>query len=551
MFKRFKIFYNIVEDGDKMNQDLKIIKKKYGEKMAHFCRDYFPTLLETEGLLLQLLLDNFEPTHDLYEDIIKQKKENEFKDFIYSLVDVEKENKIKVIKTPKELLEDAGYDLFECKSEEDIQSFKKYYAPGEKLCTFKGGRLDRCHVFFAVKKNVDEIKREDYPNPQRQDKYGTSVISIQFTRDESHTLSIKNRYNHHVNNPDSTFSNNLDNIIEGLTESFGEYYGLVQQHPNGKFELEGYVRASDNKYYKYNQEMMNVYYCPNNIIIDNYEVKRYDKDKYVIFNYFVLDLVKKEVRPYEEFITDSFVDAVSNIEKIEIKRKEEGKEIKIILQDNREVIITLDKDNQIIKLENQNIKEVGDNFLAFVYSIQELNMPALEIAGKVFLGCGQDVKKLNLPNLKKVDNGFLYSNIALEELDLPSLREVGDNFLSRCRKISHLNLPSLQRVGNNFIFYNESLKELNLPLLEEVGNGFLNENIRLQELSLPSLKIVGYSFLRKNLHLEKLYLPSLEEVGDDFLFCYRIFKKENISSFTIGSADFNPWLNNSNQKGKI
>ena len=49
-----------------MNQDLKIIKKKYGEKMAHLCRELFPTLLETDGLLLKLLLDNFEPNHNLY-----------------------------------------------------------------------------------------------------------------------------------------------------------------------------------------------------------------------------------------------------------------------------------------------------------------------------------------------------------------------------------------------------------------------------------------------------------------------------------------------------
>ena len=237
-----------------MGQDLKIIKKKYGEKMAHLCRAFFPTLLESEGLLLTLMLNNFEPSHDLYDDIINQKKEDEFKNYIYSLVDVENNNEIKVDKNPKELLDDAGYDLYECKSEKDIQSFKKYYAPGEALCTFDGGRLDRCYVFFAVKKNVDNIKRENFPNPKRQDEYGTSVISIQFDRSDAHTLSIKNRYNHTVNNPDNTFGSNLDNIIEGLTEGFGKFYGLVQQHPNGKLELEGYVRANDGKYYKYNQE---------------------------------------------------------------------------------------------------------------------------------------------------------------------------------------------------------------------------------------------------------------------------------------------------------
>ena len=239
-----------------MSEELKIIKKKYGEKMMHFCRDYMATILETDGLLLSLLVNNFAESHELYDDIVNQHKENEFKNFIYSFVDVEKDKEIKVVKTPEELLNEVGYDLYECTSEEDIQKFKKYYAKNEELCTFHGGRLERCHVFFAIKKNVDEIKREDYPNPERQDEYGTSVISIQFTKDESHTLSIKNRYNHHVSNPDSTFSNNLDNIIEGLTESFGEHYGLIQQHSHNKFELDGYVKAGDGKYYKYNYEIM-------------------------------------------------------------------------------------------------------------------------------------------------------------------------------------------------------------------------------------------------------------------------------------------------------
>lgn len=53
-----------------MNEDLKIIKKKYGEKMMKLCRESFPTLLESEGLLSQLMLEHFDPSHVLYEDMI-------------------------------------------------------------------------------------------------------------------------------------------------------------------------------------------------------------------------------------------------------------------------------------------------------------------------------------------------------------------------------------------------------------------------------------------------------------------------------------------------
>ena len=67
-------------------------------------------------------------------------------------------------------------------------------------------------------------------------------------------MSIKNRYNHTVDNPDATFGNNLDNIIDGLNDSFEKAYNLVHTGGHEKFELSKYIRATDGKYYKYNME---------------------------------------------------------------------------------------------------------------------------------------------------------------------------------------------------------------------------------------------------------------------------------------------------------
>ena len=478
-----------------MKSDLKIIKKLYGEQMAHFCRDNFSTILETNGLLLNLLLNNFEPSHNLYIDIIDQDLEYEFKNYIYSLVNIENIKTINKNKTPRELLNEIGYDLFECHSEEDIQKFKKYYAPGEELCTFNGGRLDRCYVFFAVKKDAFEIKREDYQTPKRQDKYGTSVISIQFTKDKSHTLSIKNRYNHIVNNPDATFSNNLDNIIPGLTESFANEYSLVQEHINNGFEIEGYVRANDGKYYKYNYEIDNIYYCPNNIIIDNFTVKRYDKEKYIVFDYFILDLVNKKIILYDKKIKDSFIETVQDIEKVEVLREEIGKNIKLTLKNGNYINILLNENNKIIKLENLKVEQIGDYFLKYNNTLLELIMPNLIKVGNEFFFCNKNLRKIILPNLEEIGSDFFYFNNTLKELFLPNLKKVKNNFFYFNNSFKIINLPNLRKVGNRFLFHNNSIQEINLINLEETGDGFLFNNRVLQIINLSQLQKFGYDFL--------------------------------------------------------
>ena len=51
-----------------MNEELRKIKKIYGEEMMHMCRMMFPTILEEEGLLLSILEANLAPTHSLAKD---------------------------------------------------------------------------------------------------------------------------------------------------------------------------------------------------------------------------------------------------------------------------------------------------------------------------------------------------------------------------------------------------------------------------------------------------------------------------------------------------
>ena len=509
-----------------MNNDLKIIKKKYGEEMMHLCRDLFPTLLEKEGLLPSLLLHSFHESHSLAQDIISEQLEYEFKSYIYQQVDVNdvENNKItKIDKTPEELLTDAGYQLYECHTEEDIQMFKKYYAPGEELCTFQGGRLHRCHVFFVVKDNVDEIKREDFIKPSREDAYGTSVMSIQFTKDFSHTLSIKNRYNHRVNNPDSTFANNLDNIIPGLTDSFDKYYGMHQQFTCDNFELPGYVKANDGKYYKYNCEIGNVYYCEDNVIIDNFEVKEYPKEKYLVFDYFILDLQSKMASLYDLDIVDSFPDILDEIEKINIEKDGDKKTV-VIKQRGQEdaVLLGLDRSNNLVSFRNNHVENIPNDFLSYNERLKVLEMENAVIIGDNVLCSNWDLETLELSNATIIGNSFLNENRSLCHIELPKVTNIGQGFLEYNQLISSCQFPSLEVIGNYFMRCNKKLNQIELPKATMIGNFFLEYNENINRVYLPEVKEIGISFLKCNKKLSSIELPKGISIGKNS--CDAIFK---------------------------
>ena len=471
-----------------MIDDLKVIRKKYGEKMYHFCRESFPTLLEEPGKLSKLLSDNFHESHFLFDDIVANRKESEFKNFIYSLVDVENNNELGMTKTPEELMSEAGYVLVECYNEEDIQKFRKYYAPGEELCTFKGGRLNSCRVFFAVKKNVLDIKREDFKKPKREDEYGTSVISIQFTKDETNTLSIKNRYNHTVVNPDATFSNNLDNIIPGLTESFERYKGIIQMYKIKNFEIKGYVMANDGKYYKYNYEINNVYYCPDNIIIDNFNVKKYDKSRYLIIDYFIIDLSNKSISLYDKKLSDSFCDVIKDINKIEIDNIDSGKKITILGDNNKSLEIITDKDGKIISLKMNKIYDIGDKFLSYNTSLQKFTAENLTEVGDDCLCFNNTLQELYFPNLTMVGHQFLICNTSLQKFTAENLIMVGCRFLPYNTSLQKFTAENLIEVGDDFLRRNNTLQELYFPNLTEVGDWFLNNNHKLRNKILSEIE---------------------------------------------------------------
>ena len=491
------------------SQELKLIKKIYGEEMMHLCRDLFPTLLETPYRVYNILEKNIASTKSLATDIIENVLEEEFKNYIYSFIDVEQEQ-IKADKTPSELLQEKGYILYECKTEEEIQKFKKYYSKGEELCTFRNNRLKRCYVFFAVKENVEEIKREDFNNPDRQDLYGTSVISIQFSKDENNTLSIKNRYNHTVKNPDATFQNNLENIIPGLTNSFEREYNLnINQETNNNSsfltdEL-SYVKGNNDKYYRYNYEINNIYYCENNIIIDNgVVIDKYSKEKerYIIIDYFIIDKKEKIILLYDNSISDSFIDSVNSIGEIKDIISTKDKNIIIKYEDEKQINIRIDKSNNIISYRNDHIQTIGDNLLYYNKLLTNIEMSNLEIIGNEFLYYNQVLKKIELPQVKIIGNDFLGENNSLISIKIPKVKIIGNYFLGENNSLISIKIPKVEIIGDKFLFLNNSLKSIELPKVKIIGNGFLCFNKVLKKIELQNIEEIEYCFLLENLNLQ-------------------------------------------------
>ena len=541
-----------------MTKELEKIKKRYGEQFAHMCRELFPTILEEEGLLLSILDKRFTPSRKLYQDIQVQHKEDDFKSFIYSQVDVEKEKiEKKVSFTPKELLDQAGYILFdECLTEEDIQSFKKYYALGEELCTFRGGRLGYCRVWFAVKKNVDEIKREDFTKPSRQDEYGTSVISIQFTKGAGSTLSIKNRYNHTVNNPDNTFNNNLDSIIEGLTQAFIDTYHIqLLNTALTNFSLEGYVLGDDEKYHRSNLEIDNVHFCENNVMINNGHVKQWNKDQFLLMDNYLVDQSNNKIdrvgcRNGEDELDDSFINSLGVIKNIRIEGNDNGKEVIVTPQDGKDIVIKVSDHGTIIGYHNENVSILREKFLCYNEELQELYIPNVkeienqalkynkdltslnlpevqEIGGSSFV-CNKTIEGIYAPKVKVIGHYVFYGNKELTNLNLPEVEVIGDSVFRTNEKITELNAPKVKKIEVEAFYNNRNLTILNLPEVESISAKAFGLNKKITELNAPKVKEIGNCAFNDNEELIILNLPEVVEIRD-----WAFWKNEKIRGLNL------------------
>ena len=495
-------------------KDLKIIKNLYGEDLSKFVKENLSVFLETPGLLSEVLLKTFTPNKNLYNDLVCEYKLDDFTKYIYSFMC--RENVVSDSSlSPYELLRQDGYTLYHCHSDEDIQKFRKYYIEDEKLCTFSTNRCHNCHVFFAVRDDALDLDRDSFLYPDRQDSYGTSVISIQFTRGDINLLSIKNRYNHSVVNPDATFSNNLEKIIPGLTRSFEKRYGYNINSNFREFELSSYIKFKDGRYYKYNHEINGIYYTTNNSILSD-KINILDREKYILCDYFIIDLVNNKISVFDDRIKDSFIDYYTNISKITVTKDVTNKIVTIYQNDEVSYII-LDKENKIIGYKNDYLKSVGDNFLYYNNSLVSLSLSNLRRIENCFLPNNQVLTSLNMNKVESFGNDCLYSNLEISSIDFPCVKSIGDSFMFCNNKVEEVNLPLVFIIGNSFFGSNRVINKVKLDSTLKLGDYFLHYNNSLLEVNLPNVIIIGNDCLFNNQCLERLYLSRCINIGDNLL----------------------------------
>ena len=478
-----------------------IIKRQNGEAFAKAIRAYDNGIFDIPNLdrIVQYAGREAEPIMN----------------FLISLKDVRIKEQAEH-KNPVELLSQAGYDAYYADTFQKQNAIRKYFARGEELCTFGDAkRFQRYHIINAVKKNVDEIKREDFKNPRREDEYGTSVISIQILKTGGF-ISIKNRYNHNVENPDNTFKSNPDNIIEGLSDAIRYFYNVdfsSQQAylPDGYGIVNGQV-------FKYNLECNNIYFG-HNFYVEKGTIYPVNKDYEFVMDNMIFNVKEKRFYSPIRFIEPNLrllTQQVANKKlKIETYKDENNLTHHVICADGIDMFDELD--GHLCAVVLPEVEKVGDSFLSDSENLSYFSAPCLKKVGNEFLKNSHFLAEISLPNVEIVGDGFLSENYKLERIDMPKLHTTGEEFLQQNKALKTLSLPSLSYAGQYFLSENCALEEVSLPQLDCADCYFLAENEKLTHLSLPNLTDAGDFFIYANQSLESVLMPKLRRAGGSFL----------------------------------
>ncbi len=420
----------------------KTIKKHRGERFAKVLRD--AALLDVPNIEHILEFAQLEDLTKLVPNVRSKCK-------------IMSASQYNTDKNPLELLNEAGYDAFVAKTAKQKNSIKKYYHHGEELCTFGDPhRHKNFYIIHAIKRDAEKIKPSE--TPDREDEYGTSVISIQIARGGGF-ISIKNRYNHTVNNPDATFGNNPDNIIPGLTNSLRKFFG-VEFNVSDISMPNNYAWVNDQLVW-YDFEQDNVYFGDDYYFTGG-TITKLNKDREIMFDGVIYnDKDKTITSPMNKYGTTLGVfNSAFNGKKVSRTYDKTTQESTLTTSDGNRVVISR---GRIKELCLPNVEKIGHEFLHLNQGLTSIDLPNVKEIGLYFLYHNKGLRSLNLPNVEKIGGRFLYYNNGLTSINLPKVKKIGGCFLYYNNGLTSIDLPSIEEIGDEFLYYNENLTSINLP----------------------------------------------------------------------------------------
>ncbi len=473
-----------------------IIKKQNGEKFAQVLRSF--NLLLIPDIANKLKYAGRDPDMELIRYLLK----------ITSLQNSYNESGIG--KNPFQLLHSAGYEYVEyADSLEKQNKISKYFRKNEQLCTFKEPRrYKNFYIINAVKYNAENIMPRK--RPQRQDEYGTSVISIQISK-EYNFISIKNRYNDSVTDPDNTFDSNPDNIIMGLSGALRSYFN-ISWDSFAALPI-NYISIGDDiiKYnYTINDRHIGPWYYEYNNKIT--EINRYSQ---VMMDYFILDIENRDVIDFADSNENSVIDTIKN-EIIGKTLAISGKFPNQTIYADGVAIIKLN-DGEIVYLNLPTTEHIGDNFLRHNKSLIEFHAPRLKTVGDDFLYKNEILEHFDAPEIETVGEHFIRQNKSLTAIDLGKLKSAGESFLKSCSQITKISLPNLESAEQFFMSNTKALREANLPKLKTLPPYAFFDCRKLSRLNIPMAELIKNFALSYNEYLLKLDIPNVECIDNHVL----------------------------------
>ncbi len=447
-----------------------IIKRQNGEAFAKAIRNYNSSIFDIENL----------------PQIVRYAGRNPFPvlGYLNQLADknVQQPKESRTVQDPFELLKKAGYNAFYVDSLEKQNAIRPYFAGGEELCTFEDEtRYQKYHVIHAIKEGADKLKREDFlGKEEREDEYGTSVISIQILK-EGGFIKITNRYNHTVDGCDNTFNSNPDNIIKGLSLALKDYFDVDFQCIDSPFIV------CNQNIYKYHGERYNVYYGDSYYIKDSvpYFI---NKDYQMVVDNFILDFKENKIlvphaKDKEHYVNTALCDLIQN----EIQ----DKKVTAIRQDGQTFVYA----------DNQLILKVRENALTY-----------LNLKTKGYKITDED-NVLNVKELYGPSDSIFFDHEKIEEIYLDNITFLPDHSIVNCPNLRVFSSRNLMVMADHCLQDNPFLSVAEFDSLKEVGYRSFREcgfkKIELNQLE----KLTQDCFCSLPL-VEEILLPNVK--GDDF-----------------------------------